>query len=42
MTKGEGRRFEFAVRAREGEKEIGVGAHQRTVIDVAKFTQRMG
>jgi predicted thioesterase len=42
VTKGEGRRFEFAVRAREGEKEIGVGAHQRTVIDVAKFTQRMG
>ncbi|HEY1299815.1 MAG TPA: thioesterase family protein [Stellaceae bacterium] len=41
VTGVEGRRVEFAVRAREGEKEIGVGAHQRIVIDVAKFTERL-
>jgi fluoroacetyl-CoA thioesterase len=41
VTGAEGRRVEFAVRAREGEKEIGVGVHQRVVIDVAKFTARM-
>jgi fluoroacetyl-CoA thioesterase len=41
VTGVEGRRVEFAVRAREGEKEIGVGTHQRIVIDVAKFTERL-
>ncbi|HEU0157279.1 MAG TPA: thioesterase family protein [Stellaceae bacterium] len=41
VTGAEGRRVEFAVRAREGEKEIGFGVHQRVVIDVAKFTARM-
>lgn len=41
VTKVEDRRVEFAVRAWEGEKEIGVGVHQRVVIDVAKFTARM-
>ena len=42
MTKVDGRRIEFAVRATEGAKEIGVGSHQRVVIDVAKFTERLG
>ena len=37
-----GRQIEFAVRATEGAKEIGVGSHSRVIIDVAKFTQRLG
>ena len=42
VTKIEWRQIEFAVRATEGAKEIGVGLHSRVVIDVAKFTQRLG
>jgi predicted thioesterase len=40
VTKVDGRQIEFAVRATEGAKEIGVGSHSRTVIDVAKFRDR--
>ena len=42
VTKVDGRQIEFAVRATEGAKEIGVGSHSRVVIDVAKFVQRLG
>ena len=42
MTKVDGRQIEFAVRATERAKEIGVGSHSRVVIDVAKFVQRLG
>ena len=42
MTKIEGRQIEFAVRATEGAKEIGVGSHSRVVIDMVKFTQGLG
>jgi len=42
VTKVDGRRVEFTVRASEGSKEIGVGSHSRAVIDVAKFAQRLG
>ena len=42
VTKVDGRQIEFAVRAIEGAKEIGVGSHSRVVIDVAKFVQRLG
>lgn len=41
VTKVDGRHLEFAVRATEAGKEIGVGAHSRAVIDVAKFTARL-
>jgi fluoroacetyl-CoA thioesterase len=41
VTKVDGRRIEFAVRAIEGEKEIGAGSHSRAVIDLAKFTERL-
>ena len=41
VTAVEGRRVEFAVRAREGEQEIGVGSHSRAVIDVGKFVERL-
>jgi fluoroacetyl-CoA thioesterase len=42
VTGVDGRRIEFAVRATEGAKEIGVGSHSRAVIDAAKFAQRLG
>jgi fluoroacetyl-CoA thioesterase len=42
VTGVDGRRIEFAVRATEGAKKIGVGSHSRAVIDAAKFAQRLG
>ncbi|MFL5268736.1 MAG: thioesterase family protein [Stellaceae bacterium] len=42
VTEVDGRRIEFAVRATEGAKEIGVGSHSRAIVDVAKFAQRLG
>jgi fluoroacetyl-CoA thioesterase len=41
VTKTDGRRVEFRVRATEGDKEIGVGSHSRAVIDTAKFARRL-
>src|SRR5271168_2771193 len=41
VTKVDGRRVDFQVRATEGEKEIGVGSHSRAVIDMAKFARRL-
>ncbi|HUC72868.1 MAG TPA: thioesterase family protein [Stellaceae bacterium] len=41
VTKVDGRRIEFRVRAFEGEKDIGVGSHSRMVIDAAEFTERL-
>jgi len=42
VTKVDGRQVEFTVRATDGSKEIGAGAHSRAVIDMAKFTRRLG
>ena len=42
VTKVDGRRIEFAIRATEGRKEIGTGSHSRAVIDAAKFAERLG
>lgn len=42
VTKVDGRRIEFRVRATEGDKEIGSGSHARAVIDIAKFARRLG
>jgi fluoroacetyl-CoA thioesterase len=41
VTKVAGRGIEFAVRATEGAREIGIGTHARVVVDVAKFTRRL-
>ena len=41
VTKVAGRQIEFAVRAKEGNREIGVGSHARVVVDVGKFTERL-
>lgn len=41
VTGVEGRRIEFAVRATDGDEEIGTGRHERMVIDLARFAQRL-
>ncbi len=41
VTGTDGRTVRFAVRAREGDKEIGTGTHERVVIDIAKFLRRL-
>ena len=41
VTKVDGRRVEFRIRAIDGLEEIGVGTHERVVIDFAKFVERM-
>ncbi len=35
-----GRRAEFRVQARMGEKVVGEGIHQRAIIDVARFAEQ--
>jgi fluoroacetyl-CoA thioesterase len=41
VTRIEGRRIEFKVRATDGGEEIGAGVHERMVIDLAKFADRL-
>ena len=41
VTRVDGRRIDFDVRATEGGNEIGVGSHSRALIDMAKFAQRL-
>ena len=41
LTKVEGRRLEFAVRAFDDVEQIGSGSHRRAVIDAAKFNDRL-
>ena len=37
----EGRRIEFSIRATDGDAEVGVGTHERMVIHLPKFAERM-
>jgi fluoroacetyl-CoA thioesterase len=41
VTAVDGRRIEFSIRATDGDEEIGVGTHERMVIQLAKFAERM-
>lgn len=41
VTKVAGRHIEFSIRAADGAEEIGVGTHERVVIDLAKLSERM-
>jgi fluoroacetyl-CoA thioesterase len=41
VTKVDGRRIEFAVLAKDGAEVIGTGTHERMVIDLAKFSERL-
>jgi fluoroacetyl-CoA thioesterase len=41
VTAVDGRRIEFSIRAADGNEEIGVGTHERTVIQLARLSERM-
>jgi len=41
VTKVEGRRIEFAVRARDETEEIGNGTHERAVVSLVKIAERL-
>jgi fluoroacetyl-CoA thioesterase len=42
VVKVEGKRIEFKVSAHDETEEIGRGTHQRMVIDLASFNERLG
>jgi fluoroacetyl-CoA thioesterase len=41
VTRVDGRRLEFRVRARDDAEEIGTGTHERMVVDVARLLTRL-
>lgn len=41
VTKVDGRRIEFNVRARDDTEEIGAGTHERMVVDLARLAKRL-
>jgi fluoroacetyl-CoA thioesterase len=41
VTKVEGRRIEFSIRATDGNEEIGVGTHERVVVQLSKLSERL-
>lgn len=41
ITRVDGRRIEFAVRARDGVEEIGTGSHERVIVDLARLARRL-
>jgi len=41
VTKVDGRRIEFNVRARDDTEEIGAGTHERMVVDIARLAKRL-
>jgi fluoroacetyl-CoA thioesterase len=41
VVRVDGRRIEFKVRATDAGEEIGIGTHERMVIDIARFTDRL-
>jgi fluoroacetyl-CoA thioesterase len=41
VTRVDGRRIEFSVRATDGNEEIGVGTHERVVIELTRLSERM-
>ena len=41
VTKVDGRRIEFSMRATCGPELIGVGTHERVIIDLPRFSERL-
>jgi fluoroacetyl-CoA thioesterase len=41
VTHVDGRRIEFVIRATDGAEEIGVGTHERMVIQLARLSEKM-
>jgi fluoroacetyl-CoA thioesterase len=42
VTRVDGRRIEFRVSATDGHEEIGRGTHTRVLIDLDRFSARLG
>jgi fluoroacetyl-CoA thioesterase len=40
VTNFDGRRIEFSIRATDGSEEIGVGTHERVMIQLSKLSER--
>ena len=41
VTNVDGRRIEFSIRATDGSEEIGVGTHERVVIELSRLSERL-
>ena len=41
VTRIDGRLVEFTIRATDGAEVIGLGTHERAIIDLAKFSQHL-
>jgi fluoroacetyl-CoA thioesterase len=41
VTRVDGRRIEFSVRATDGNEEIGIGTHERVVVNLDRLSERM-
>ena len=41
VVRSDGRRIEFRIEAIVGSEQIGVGTHERIVIDLARFTEQL-
>jgi len=41
VSRIDGRRIEFTIRATEGTEVIGIGTHERVIIDLAKFSHQL-
>ena len=41
VTKVDGRHIEFRIDAKDGTEQIGAGIHERMIIDLARFTERL-
>jgi fluoroacetyl-CoA thioesterase len=41
VTRVDGRRVEFTVRARDQTEEIGAGTHERVIVDLARLARRL-
>jgi fluoroacetyl-CoA thioesterase len=41
VTRVDGRRIEFTLQAKDGAEVIGIGTHERMIIDFAKFSERL-
>jgi len=41
ITKVDGRRIEFTLQATDGAQVIGAGSHERMIIDLRKFSERL-
>ncbi len=41
VTKVDGRRVEFRIDAADGIEQIGTGTHERMIIDLARFVERL-